>query len=212
MITTTYMGATQPKALDELAAAGAQIRVAFDAERTKLHAKSWIIHRPGALTTAFLGSSNVSFTALHQGLEWNVRLSEADAGPLVDRMRATFESYWGDDAFEAYDPALDGDRLRRGARPPERSGRPALGSGYVAFDVHPLRHQVRMLEQLQVQRERHDRHRNLLVAATGTGKTVMAALDYRRLRKAAERDLSLLFVAHRRADSGTESRHVRHRP
>ena len=55
-----------------------------------------------------------------------------------------------------------------------------------------------MLEQLQVQRDRHDRHRNLLVAATGTGKTVMAALDYRRLREQHGEDLSLLFVAHRR--------------
>jgi superfamily II DNA or RNA helicase len=53
-----------------------------------------------------------------------------------------------------------------------------------------------MLEALMVERERHGRHRNLVVAATGTGKTVVAALDYRQL---AERygDLSLLFVAHR---------------
>jgi superfamily II DNA or RNA helicase/HKD family nuclease len=200
VITTTYMGATQPRALDELVRAGAQVRVAYDADRTKLHAKSWILHRPGGLTTAFLGSSNVSFTALHQGLEWNVRLSEGDAASLVDRMRATFESYWGDDAFEPYDPATDSDRLEQalGRQKRSRSGRPALGTGYVPFDVQPLRHQVRMLEQLRVQRERHDRHRNLLVAATGTGKTVMAALDFRRLRDEADRDLSLLFVAHRR--------------
>ena len=54
-----------------------------------------------------------------------------------------------------------------------------------------------MLERLTVERERHDRHRNLVVAATGTGKTVVAALDYRQLRQRAGRDLSLLFVAHR---------------
>ena len=108
VITTTYMGATERKTLDELVRAGAQVRVAFDADRTKLHAKAWMLHRPGGLTTAFLGSSNVSYTALHQGLEWNVRLSESDAWSLVDRMRATFESYWGDDAFEQYDPGAAG--------------------------------------------------------------------------------------------------------
>ena len=45
----------------------------------------------------------------------------------------------------------------------------------------------------------HDRHRNLVVAATGTGKTVVAALDYRGLchPETGERP-SLLFVAHRR--------------
>lgn len=199
VITTTYMGATQPKALDELAAAGAEIRVAYDAERTKLHAKSWILHRPGSLTTAYLGSSNVSYTALHQGLEWNVRLTEADAGPseLINRMKATFESYWGSDAFESYDPATDRERLLE-ALGRQKGERRRIAAAYIPLDVHPLRHQARMLEQLQAQRDRHDRHRNLLVAATGTGKTVMAALDYRRLRANAGRDLSLLFVAHRR--------------
>jgi superfamily II DNA or RNA helicase/HKD family nuclease len=199
VITTTYMGATQPKALDELVRVGAEVRVAYDAERTKLHAKAWLLHRPGGLTTAFLGSSNVSFTALHQGLEWNARLSEGQAGSLVERMRATFESYWGDEAFESYDPERDADRLREAlGRQQRTTTRPTLGSGYVPFDVRPLPHQARMLEQIQVQRERHDRHRNLLVAATGTGKTVMAALDYRRLRERHGEDLSLLFIAHRR--------------
>jgi superfamily II DNA or RNA helicase len=52
-----------------------------------------------------------------------------------------------------------------------------------------------MLDQLDLERVRHDNWRNLVVAATGTGKTVIAALDYRRLRR--ERgELSLLFVAH----------------
>ena len=198
VITTTYMGATEAKALEELVRVGAEVRVGYDAERTKLHAKAWLLHRPGGLTTAFLGSSNVSFTALHHGLEWNVRLSEGQAGSLVERMRATFESYWGDEAFEPYDPAHDADRLRDALGRQRKATRPALGSGYVPFDVQPLRHQVRMLEQLQVQRDRHDRHRNLLVAATGTGKTVMAALDFRRLREQHGEDLSLLFVAHRR--------------
>ena len=54
-----------------------------------------------------------------------------------------------------------------------------------------------MLEDLMVQRDRHDRHRNLVVAATGTGKTVVAALDYRALCQRAGRPLTLLFVAHR---------------
>ena len=52
-----------------------------------------------------------------------------------------------------------------------------------------------MLDALTIERERHDRHRNLVVAATGTGKTVVAALDYRQLALAA--GPSLLFVAHR---------------
>lgn len=139
VITTTYMSATEPKALEELVKAGAEVRVDYDADRTKLHAKAWIIHRPGGLTTAFLGSSNVSFTALHQGMEWNVRLSEFAAAGLVDRMRATFETYWVSESFETFDPEHDGERLREALDSQRRAKRRNLGGGYVAFDVYPSR-------------------------------------------------------------------------
>ena len=198
VITTTYMGATQPKALDALADLGAEVRVDYDPDRTRLHAKAWMLQRPGGLTTAFLGSSNISHAALHQGLEWNVRLSEVSASHLIGRMGAMFESYWDHPRFERYDPAQDADRLRDALFDQRRTRRRNLGGGFVAFDVVPKPHQARMLEHLQAQRARHDRHRNLLVAATGTGKTIMAALDYRRLCEAHGRRLSLLFVAHRR--------------
>src|SRR4029078_13054034 len=55
-----------------------------------------------------------------------------------------------------------------------------------------------MLDAIDGEREVHDRHRNLVVAATGTGKTVIAALDYRRLCEAVDDSPSLLFVAHRK--------------
>lgn len=56
-----------------------------------------------------------------------------------------------------------------------------------------------MLDEIDVEPTVHGRHRNLVVAATGTGKTVLAALDYQRLaRPDAGGPPSLLFVAHRR--------------
>jgi HKD family nuclease len=138
VITTTYMSATEPKALEELAKAGAEVRVDYQADRTKLHAKAWIVHRPGGLTTAFLGSSNVSFTALHQGMEWNVRLSEVAVPGLVDRMRATFETYWASDAFEAFDPEQDGQRLREALDSQRRAKRRDLGGvNRPGFDGDP---------------------------------------------------------------------------
>ncbi len=196
VITTTYMGATQPAAVDELVRLGAEVRVAFDARMTKLHAKAWLLERNSGLTTAFIGSSNLSHTALFDGLEWNVRLSSVDAHHVVERVRTMFESYWASEHFEPYDPAADRERLERalGAHRYRDSG-PSVS--FIGLDVHPYPHQQRMLERLMVERERHDRHQNLVVAATGTGKTVVAALDYRQLRERAGRDLSLLFVAHR---------------
>jgi superfamily II DNA or RNA helicase/HKD family nuclease len=195
VITTTYMGATQRRAVDELVRIGAEVRVAFDARSTKLHAKSWLMERGSGLTTAFIGSSNLSQTALFDGLEWNVRLSEVDAAHVVDRVRTMFSSHWASEHFEAYDPATRGEDLDRALG----SQREPSGStiSFAGLDVHPLGYQQRMLDRLQLERDRHDRHRNLIVAATGTGKTVLAALDYRRLCQERGEDLSLLFVAHR---------------
>lgn len=196
VITTTYMGATDPKAVRALQEAGADVRVAFDAQRTKLHAKAWILDRPRGLSTAFVGSSNLSHTALHAGLEWNVRLAEAEAASVLERMRATFDTYWADDAFEDFLAGRDDDRLAE-ALGRQRAGKKADAVSFAGLDVLPHPHQRRMLEDLMVQRDRHDRHRNLVVAATGTGKTVVAALDYAALCARARRRLSLLFVAHR---------------
>jgi superfamily II DNA or RNA helicase/HKD family nuclease len=198
VITTTYMGATEPRAVDELCALGAEVKVAFDARTTKLHAKAWLLERASGLSTAFVGSSNLSHTALFDGLEWNVRLSSMDAAHVIDRVRMTFESHWESEHFERYDPKVNGDELREAL---QQHNRRSLGEtstiSFANLDVRPYPHQQRMLEALVVERERHDRHRNLVVAATGTGKTVVAAFDYRQLRERRGTDLSLLFVAHR---------------
>jgi superfamily II DNA or RNA helicase/HKD family nuclease len=198
VITTTYMGATEKRAVDELVNLGAEVRVAFDARTTKLHAKAWLLERASGLSTAFVGSSNLSHTALFDGLEWNVRLSSVDASHVVDRVRMTFESHWASEHFESYDPARNGEDLVRALREHDRRSFGETSTiSFANLDVRPYPHQQRMLEALTIERERHNRHRNLVVAATGTGKTVVAALDYRQLLERKRGDLSLLFVAHR---------------
>ncbi len=197
VITTTYMGTTEKRAVDELFSLGAQIRVAMDARTTKLHAKAWLLERASGLTTAFVGSSNLSHSALFDGLEWNVRLSSMDAIHVIDRVRMMFESHWASEHSDPYDPAVNGDELDRALREYDRRSLGEVSTiSFANLDVRPYPHQQRMLDALMIERERHDRHRNLVVAATGTGKTVVAALDYRQLRDRFG-DLSLLFVAHR---------------
>jgi superfamily II DNA or RNA helicase/HKD family nuclease len=201
VITTTYLGATDARALDALVDQfGAQVRVNYETNRTRLHAKAWLLRRNTGFHTAYVGSSNLSHAALVDGLEWNVRLSAVSTTHLLEKFRATFESYWENREFELYQPSPDGERLRAaldvaaGGR--QRGGLTVTLSG---LEVHPKPFQAEMLEELDAERMLHDRHRNLIVAATGTGKTVVAALDYRRLmREMHGRDLTLLFVAHRK--------------
>lgn len=195
VITTTYMGATDRRALDALAELGAQIKVSYDTRSTRLHAKAWLFPRRSGASTAYIGSSNLSRAALLDGLEWNVRLSALEQPHLLDTFAATFESYWQDPAFETYDPVRDAERFDAAART-ERSGAVALPLTLTALDVEPYGYQREILDALEAERVLHDRWRNLVVAATGTGKTIMAALDYQRLRRAGQVE-SLLFVAHR---------------
>jgi superfamily II DNA or RNA helicase/HKD family nuclease len=201
VITTTYLGATDARALDALVDEfGAKVRVNYETDRTRLHAKAWLLRRNTGFHTAYVGSSNLSHAALVDGLEWNVRLSAVSTPHLLDKFRATFDSYWENREFESYQPDTDGTRLRDAldiaAGGQQRDRLTVTLSG---LEVRPKPYQAEMLEQLDAERVIHDRHRNLIVAATGTGKTVVAALDYRRLvRETHNRDLTLLFVAHRK--------------
>jgi superfamily II DNA or RNA helicase/HKD family nuclease len=199
VITTTYMGATEQRAVDELARRhGAQVRISYASAATRLHAKAWLLRRRSGFDTAFVGSSNLSRSALVDGLEWNVRLSAVATPDLIRKFAGTFDSYWADPAFVPYDPDDDADRERlASALARSRGGAPMTTTPGTGVAVMPLPHQTQILEALDAERTVHDRHRNLVVAATGTGKTVVAALDYACLRRTLPGD-RLLFVAHRR--------------
>lgn len=197
VITTTYMGATERQALDELVRRyGAEVRINYETNATRLHAKAWLFRRVTGFDTAYVGSSNLSQPALLDGLEWNVRLSGIGTPRLLQKFQITFDSYWEDKRFVPYDPDRDAERLDEALR---RSGskerRRDLGP--TGLDVVPYLHQQEMLDDLESERSK-GYHRNLLVAATGTGKTVVAALDYRRLAQGLLEKPSLLFVAHRK--------------
>nr|WP_217422893.1 DEAD/DEAH box helicase [Streptomyces sp. 8P21H-1] len=201
VITTTYIGATDRLALDRLVRDfGAQVKVNYEIRSTRLHAKAWLFRRNSGFDTAYVGSSNLSKAALLDGLEWNVRLSSVATPAVLDKFEATFEAYWNDIAFESYDPDDDGERLDRALAQAGGTGSTTdLKINLSGLEVRAFPHQQDMLERLTIEREIRGQHRNLLVAATGTGKTVMAALDYRSLRKKLGSENSrLLFVAHRK--------------
>lgn len=200
IITTTYLGSTERQTLDRLVKQyGAEVRVQYDHLRTRLHAKAWLFRRNSGFDTAYIGSSNLSSAALIDGVEWNVRLSRVTTPSLIDKFQSTFDTYWHDDpSFEQYDPERDRDRLDDALAEASGAGnRHSQTINISGLEVRPYPYQRVMLDEIQAEREVHGRHRNLVVAATGTGKTVLAALDYRRLANQHEVRPRLLFVAHR---------------
>ncbi len=197
ILTTTYTGATEARALDELARLpGCEVRVSLDGRRTRLHAKAWLFQRKTGFGSAYVGSANLSGAALTGGLEWTVKLTQRAQESVFARAVAHFETLWADSEFQRYDP----DNVEHRQALASALGRESFGgepTGAISFfDLQPKTYQQDMLEQLATERA-HGRHRNLLVAATGTGKTVVAAFDYRRTCRAEGGRPRLLFVAHR---------------
>ncbi|MGB3055657.1 MAG: DUF3427 domain-containing protein [Acidimicrobiales bacterium] len=190
VLTTTYTGSTEQAALEQLVQLGADVRVSYDVTTTRLHAKAWVFHRRSGFSTAYVGSSNLTHSAQVTGMEWNLRASQARNPHVIAKFDAVFDSYWASGDYVGFDP----DQFQAEQT---RAGRTDHGPMVILspIEIHPLPFQDRLLELLAVSRQ-HGHHRNLLVAATGTGKTVMAALDYARLRDQLGRS-RLLFVAHR---------------
>ncbi|MEZ6188715.1 MAG: DUF3427 domain-containing protein [Planctomycetota bacterium] len=188
VLTTTYMGASEVEALDLLASLGAELRVSYDDRRTRLHAKAWLFHRASGYSTGLVGSSNLSRSALLDGCEWNVRLSAVDNHAILAKFQSTFDQYWNEGEFEPYS-------RERFLQAQERRRDPQRDALATALQLRPFPHQAEVLEALALERAA-GHWKNLVVAATGTGKTVIAALDYARVRRAWG-EARLLFVAHR---------------
>lgn len=200
ILTTTYIGATEAQAVDELARLpNCEVRISLDGRRTRLHAKAWIFERNSGFGTAYVGSANLTQAALAGGLEWTVKFAERGQGPMFSQAQAHFETLWHDKEFVRYDPSNPEHRTALDvAIAQEKGGSKSEQAPNVLrfFDLQPKNYQLEMLEQLQTERE-HGRMRNLVVAATGTGKTVIAAFDYQRICKQYGGRPRLLFIAHR---------------
>lgn len=194
VISTSYMGATDTRAMEALHdLPNTEVKVSYDTERTRLHAKAYVVHRATGFGSAYIGSANVSRAALSEGLEWTSKISQYELPHLWEKIVATFDACWNDDEFERFDrDAMP--RLREAISRERTRGSVDVG-GLPTFDLRPYPFQDEILDAMAAEREVQDKRRHLVVAATGTGKTMIAAFDYKRW--AGNQKPSLLFIAHR---------------
>ncbi|MGL4854370.1 MAG: DEAD/DEAH box helicase family protein, partial [Lentisphaeria bacterium] len=195
VITTSYLGATDLKAIEELQKlANTEIYISYNTKSTRLHAKSYIFHRKNGFGTGYIGSSNISNPALTSGLEWNLKVSEFELPYLWEKLCITFDAYEISKEFCKYE--VSGKENLAKALNAERFGATIEDSFMGFMDISPYSYQKEILEKLVVEREIHKRTKNLVVAATGTGKTVIAAFDFKEVYR-NDSNASFLFVVHR---------------
>ncbi|MBE9460858.1 DUF3427 domain-containing protein [Dyadobacter subterraneus] len=195
VITTSYMGATDLIAVEFLAGLpNTEVKISYNTENERLHAKSYLFFRNTGFNTGYIGSSNLSRSALTSGLEWNLKVTTQEVGHIIDKFSKTFETYWEDNEFEIFRLGEHTEKLKVALKR-EKSRDKNEASSY--FELNPFPFQAEILEKLAAERIIHNRYRNLLVAATGTGKTVISAFDFKRYY-VKNPNARLLFVAHRK--------------
>ena len=106
VITTSYMGASDAEAIEWLAALpNVTVRISYDTDRTRLHAKAYHFHRRTGFSTAYIGSANMSHAAMTSGLEWNLKVTAQDLPHIVEKFVAEFETYWNSREFMPFNAA-----------------------------------------------------------------------------------------------------------
>ena len=197
IIATTYMKATDYKAIMELASLpNTEVKINYETNHMRMHAKSYLFKRETGFSTAYIGSSNLSNPALTEGLEWNIKVTEKESFDIVKKFTVTFESYWNDSNFESFDPNDDSCRTKLSSELTKIYDF-EQNKFHLQCSIKPYPYQQEILDNITAERELYGHYKNLVVASTGVGKTIIAALDYRRFKESHEH-ARLLFIAHRK--------------
>ena len=200
ILTGNYLGITQPSALYLLKKKlGSRVDMRFYNEKERsFHPKSYIFHYE-RYSDIYIGSSNISRSALTSGIEWNYRFSSVSDPKNYEKFYQVFE-----DLFEHHSIIIDNEELKRYS---QNWHRPAVAKDLERYEYshqneenesedtkvrllyEPRGAQIEALCALEDTRAEGAK-RALVQAATGVGKTYLAAFD----SKSYER---VLFVAHR---------------
>jgi superfamily II DNA or RNA helicase len=187
LLTGDYMDATEPDGLESLLdLQGDRTLRVFESRGRSFHPKSYIFRWHNEEGTAFVGSSNLSRTALESGVEWNYRVISSRDQAGFQSVRDAFERLFANRAtVELTHDWVQAYRARRRTDASRPAG--VLPEPVPPPEPHGI--QLRALEALQQTRAEGNRA-GLVVLATGLGKTWLSAFDSRAFQR-------VLFVAHR---------------
>ena len=191
ILTGNYLGITQPSALylikEKL---GTQVDLRFfDEKNRSFHPKSYIFHYDNE-DEIYIGSSNLSKSALTSGIEWNYRFSSRKDLESYEMFYKEFEFL-----FYQHSIVIDDKELKSYSKNWRRPQlykdieQSMLKTEEQSTEFEPRNAQIEALYALKNSRI-EGANKGLIQAATGIGKTYLAAFDSKDYKK-------VLFVAHR---------------
>ncbi|MGD8189826.1 DUF3427 domain-containing protein [Brevibacillus ginsengisoli] len=207
ILTSTYMNVTEPKALRRLfELENVQVKL-FNSGNTSFHTKAYLFNRDSNLNSVIIGSSNLSFSAIQNGYEWNVKLPDAPHIPIYNKAALLFDELWNDERaldltlekINDYESHFEQKKIERTiSYVPSPSGY-KVAEATINYDMDisnniklkPNAMQKSALEALKETRAGGNK-KGIIIAATGTGKTYLSAFDVHQMK--AEK---VLFIAHR---------------
>jgi superfamily II DNA or RNA helicase len=186
LLTSTYQSITQPEALLSLLALKGLDCFIQDGP-TGFHSKFWLFDGEKR-AECWAGSSNLSKGGLADNIEWNLRSND---GSVLEQTRHQFQSLLQRPDVRPLSRELIDRYALRYAERPEQHGLPMVADGPAILELKPNEAQREALQRLANMREAGLK-RAAIIAATGIGKTYLAAFDCKQMNAK-----SVLFVSHR---------------
>ncbi|ANB57775.1 DEAD/DEAH box helicase family protein [Anoxybacillus sp. B7M1] len=195
IITSTYLGITEAKALEKLMQfSNVQVKV-IDTQHQSFHTKAYMFRRDSGLNTVIIGSSNLSHSALINGHELNVKIPDNSFLPIYEQAKQIFENIWNDtEAIPLTNEFIESYKKRNAGK--EKTEKTLFvaeqpKSYTLKPTIEPNDMQKKALKNLEHTRKSGN-DKGVIIAATGTGKTYLAAFDVKNYNPK-----KLLFIAHR---------------
>ncbi|AUB31577.1 DEAD/DEAH box helicase family protein [Spiroplasma floricola] len=204
IISTTFDDLSQFNNLNELKLIvqkykNIQIKIEDNMERNseRIHIKASIFKRKTLPDSAIMGSSNLTYKGMISGREWNIKITSKNENDLVQQMIQEFDNLWNED-FVDFSIAKDRDDLIERIKQNQLVKNQVELSNQIQFSKKYLyKFQKEIIEKLKYRRY-IGKTKNLIIMATGTGKTLVSAFDYKNQRQSAKNNLSILFLAHQK--------------
>ena len=194
IITSVYLNITDPKALSKLLSyKNIKVKI-YNNSNESFHTKAYLFEKE-KYHTCIIGSSNISQSALYSAEEWNVKLTDNDFFDIYNQSFNQFQKLWNsNEAIELTEDFVGKyEEYREKNRPQNTFDYRKIQTEKKKFIPNSM--QIEILEKLKNTRESGNT-RGLVVAATGTGKTYLAAMDVKEFFK-NRKNSSFLFIAHR---------------